>query len=87
VIYTKDSKDYALMANNSRGVMKIKLEGFEKADVITDPVRGGGTAGTAFETINDLKGVIQLDRLDAEHAVVVVQGEKKAFGIKTIPLP
>lgn len=87
VVYNKDGKDYALMANNSRGVMKITLEGIDKAAALTDGVSGGGTAGTAFETVADLKGVVQLDRFDAEHAVIVVQAADKSFGLKSIALP
>ena len=87
IVYTKDKKDYALMANNARGVMKITLEGIDKAEGITDAVRGGGTAGTKYETVADLKDVVQLDRLDDEHAVIVVDNKDKGMALKTIKLP
>jgi hypothetical protein len=87
IVYTKDKKDYALMANNARGVMKITLEGIDKAEHIDKAVGGGGTAGTKFEKVSDLEGVVQLDRLDDEHAVIVVEGKDKGLSLKTIKLP
>ena len=45
IVYQKDGKDYLLMTNNSRGVMKIPTEGAGTAESITEPVTGGGTKG------------------------------------------
>jgi hypothetical protein len=87
IVYTKDKKDYALMANNARGVMKITLEGIEKAEHIDKAVGGGGTAGTKFETVKELEGVVQLDKLDDEHALIVVDGKEKGLSLKTVKLP
>src|SRR5262249_17810146 len=44
IVYKKDDKNYVLMANNARGLMKIPLEGVATIEAITEPVRGGGTA-------------------------------------------
>ena len=84
VVYTKDGKDYILMANNARGVMKIPTADFAKAEPIT--ARVGGIAGPKYETIKELTGVVQLDKLDDARAVILV---KKAnnFDLETIPLP
>ena len=87
IVYTKDKKDYALMANSARGVMKITLEGFDKAEAITDAVRGGGTKGTKFEKVEGMEGVVQLDRLDADRAIIVVQAKDKSMELKTVKLP
>jgi hypothetical protein len=87
IVYNKGGKDFALMANSARGVMKIALDGVDKAAPITTPVSGGGTAGVQFETIKSLEGVVQLDRLDAEHALLVVKGKDNALSLKTIELP
>ena len=38
IVYQKDGKDYLLMANSSRGVMKIPTEGAGTAEGITEPV-------------------------------------------------
>ena len=45
------------------------------------------TQGTPYETITDLKGVVQLDGLDKAHAVVLIQDNKGALNIDTIDLP
>ncbi len=87
IVYTKDKQDYILMANDRRGVMKIPAEPFAKADGITDSVKGGGTAGVKFEAIKELVGVMQLDKLDSERAVVLIQAEDKSLCLKSIPLP
>jgi len=87
IVYKKGGKDFLLMANSSRGVMKISTDDIENNEGITEPVRGGGTAGQKYETIEDLKGVVQLDRLNDEHAVVLVQQENGSQDLQTIALP
>src|SRR5205085_3390278 len=64
IVYQKGGKDYILMANSARGIMKVPTEGIGKAKAITTPVAGGGTAGVPYETIKDLKGVKHLAKLD-----------------------
>ena len=87
IVYTKEKQDYILMANSKRGVMKIPAAPFADADGITAPVKGGVTAGVKFETIKELVGVMQLDRLDSERAIVLVQASDKSFSLSSIPLP
>ncbi|MCU0706449.1 MAG: hypothetical protein MUF18_21035 [Fimbriiglobus sp.] len=86
IVYTKDKKDYALMANNARGVMKIALDGIDKAEGIPEK-RVADKAGLNYETVKELEGVVQLDRLDADRAVIVVEGKDKSLSLKTIKLP
>ncbi|MDY3560812.1 hypothetical protein R5W23_002058 [Gemmata sp. JC673] len=85
IVYTKDGKDYLLMANSARGVMKVPTEGFGKAEAITAKT-AADTAGVKYESIKELTGVEQLDKLDDGHALLLV---KTANGsdLKTIPLP
>ena len=45
IAYQKDGKDYLLLTNSARGVMKISTENIARNVGITEPVRGGGTAG------------------------------------------
>lgn len=86
IVYTKDKKDYALMANNARGVMKIALEGIDKTESIPEK-RVADTAGVKYETVAELKDVVQLDRLDADRAIIVVDGKEKGLSLQTIKLP
>lgn len=88
-VYKKGGKDFILMSNSSRGLMKITTENIDKITGITEPVRGGtGTAGLTYETIADLKGITQLDQLNAETAVAVFESsETGKSDLRTIPLP
>jgi hypothetical protein len=84
VIYNKGGKDYLLMINDNRGVMKIDLEKVGTIDGITSRV--GGTAGLPYETIKTWQGVTQMARLDNSHAVIVTKGDG-GLNIDTIDLP
>jgi hypothetical protein len=86
IVYQKDGKDYLLMTNNNRGVMKIPTEGAGTAPGIVQPVRG--KQGIAYDTIAELKGVTQMDQLDHRHAVLLVQANPNgSVDLKTIELP
>jgi hypothetical protein len=84
VIYQKEGKDFALMTNNSRGVMKIPLESIEKIQGITEKV--SDKAGATYETIATLKGVVEMDLLNKENAVIIVR-DGGPMHLKTIALP
>jgi hypothetical protein len=86
IVYQKGGKDYLLLANSDRGVMKITTDGVSDTPSIKEPVKGGGTKGLTYETIANLKGVVQLDRLDRDHAVVL-RNDNGAMNLETIALP
>src|SRR6185436_15626668 len=71
IVYQKGGKDFILLANSSRGVMKISTDNIENAESITSPVTGGGVKGQTYETIESWKGVEQLDKFDAQQALVL----------------
>jgi hypothetical protein len=85
IVYQKDGKEYILMANSSRGVMKIPTEGIDKVEAITAHV--SDKAGQKYETIESLKGVQQLDRFDKDHAIVLIRTPSGEFNLDTIELP
>jgi hypothetical protein len=88
IAYKKDGKDYLLMANTARGLMKISTNDLARDEGITQPVTGGGTAGQSYETIKELPGIVQLDKLNDTSAVVVIaQAQGGPQDLKTIPLP
>ena len=64
IVYKKDGHEFLLMANTARGVMKIPTDGFASASPITAPVKSE-TSGVAYETVAAMKGIEQLDLLDA----------------------
>lgn len=86
IAYAKGDKAFLLMANDRRGVMKIPADPAAAAEGLTQPVRGGGTAGVRFEPVTQLQGVVQLDKLDADRAVVVVK-DGTTLSVRTVPLP
>jgi len=85
VVYQKGGKDYILMANDSRGVMKISTEGIADAASISERIQD--TAGQPYDKITDLKGVEQLDLLDKDNALVMVRTANGSLNLETVPLP
>jgi hypothetical protein len=83
-VYKKDGKDYILMANSSRGVMKISTENIDKIDGITKRVKD--KAGLKYETVENLKGVQKLDKFGNTHAVLLALNEG-ALNLTAIELP
>jgi hypothetical protein len=87
IVYQKDGKTYLLMANSSRGIMKISTDGLESAEGIVAPVPDGGKKGLSYETIEAWTGVDQLDRLDNKHVVVLRRAEGGSLNLESLPLP
>jgi hypothetical protein len=85
IVYQKDGKDYLLMANSARGVMKIPTEGIDAVTPINQRI--GGKAGQSYDTIASLKGVLHLAKLDKDNAVILVKGDSGAQNLETVALP
>lgn len=85
--YEKDGSTHLLLSNSARGVMKITTEGLNANKGLTTPVGGGGTAGQSFETIASLQGVVQMDKLNDSHAVVLIKTESGSLNLSTVALP
>ncbi len=87
IVYKKADENFLLMSNNNRGVMKISTRDIGRKEGITQPVPGEKlTEGQAFETITDLAGTVQLDRLSDTLAVVIRQ-QDGVLRLQTVPLP
>lgn len=85
ISYRKDGKDYLLLANSARGVMKISTDDIARTEGITTKI--DDTAGQAYETIKALDGVVQLDRLNDDSVVVLVQNSDGTQDLRSAPLP
>jgi hypothetical protein len=85
IVYKKDGKDYLLMSNTSRGVMKIPTAGFGSAKPITSPVQSE-TAGIPYDTISSMRGVEQLAKLDDQHSIVLARTDG-ALNLQAVVLP
>jgi hypothetical protein len=86
IVYPKDGKTYLLLANSSRGVMKIPTEGVPGAKGIVEPVRTE-RHGVGYDTIATLKGIEQLDLLDESQALVLRRGDDGKLNLQAVPLP
>jgi hypothetical protein len=86
IVYRKNGTEFLLMSNNSRGVMKIPTTGFDKAEKITSRVEAE-TSGVPFETITAMKGVEQLDLLDANNSIVLARSDAGALNLAVMALP
>jgi hypothetical protein len=85
IVYNKDGKDFLLLANSSRGIMKIRTDDIENAPAITERVPD--KKGVGYETIESWKDVSQLDRYDDKNALVLRKGEAGALTLEALPLP
>ena len=85
IVYEKDGKDFLLLANSARGVMKISTEDIATNKGINAKV--ADKAGQSYDTIASLQGVVQLDKLNDTTAVVLFQAESGAMQLKTVDLP
>jgi hypothetical protein len=83
IVYQKGDKHFILMANSSRGVMKLAADNLESYQPITAHTE---VAGVPYETIATLKGVEQLDKYDDANAVVLI-GAGATKDLRTVPLP
>ena len=83
IVYKKDGADFILMANSSRGVMKLPAQKLDSYEPITAQTE---KRGVPYETIATLKGVQQLDKLDDGHALLLAD-ENGSLDLRTIPLP
>lgn len=86
VMYEKGGEKFLLISNTARGVMKVSTKDIGRKEGIEKPVGGGGTAGQTFDTIKDLEGTVQLDKLNDTQAVVVIKNGE-ALTLKTVALP
>lgn len=87
ISYETADGPFLLMANTSRGVMKIDADGLDSYESIQQRVPRGQTSGVPYETIEDLVGVVQLAALSDDHALVIARGEGGKLTLEAIELP
>ena len=85
VLYKKDGREFLLMSNTSRGVMKIPTNGFASATPITQPVKTE-TGGIAYETVAAMKGIEQLDLLDGSRTLALSRSDA-GLNLVAVALP
>ena len=85
VLYEKDGREFLLMSNTARGVMKIPTDSFANAAPITARV-ASETGGVAYETVASMKGIEQLDLLDGSRTLVLSKADG-GLNLATVALP
>jgi hypothetical protein len=85
IVYQKGGKEYLLLANSARGVMKIPTEGIDKVAGIEKRVPD--KAGQQYETIASLTGVQHLDRFDKDHVLLLTRAKTGEYSLDTVELP
>jgi hypothetical protein len=85
IVYQKGGKDYILLANSTRGVMKISTEGIDTIEGITAKV--AGTAGLKYDTVKSLDGTVHLDAFDKDHVLVLRKTKDNKLNLQTTELP
>jgi hypothetical protein len=84
VVYEKGGKNYILIANSSRGVMKVTTDNIATQEGILKRV--AGTEGLKYDTIDSLKNVKQLDRLSKTQALILTEAPS-GMSLETVELP
>src|ERR1051326_6178600 len=80
VPYRKDGHEFILVANSSRGLVKLQGDRLETYSAIDSPTKVDGPAGVPYETLS-LKNVQQLAAVDQTSALVLTgqRGAGPAF--------
>jgi hypothetical protein len=86
IVYEKDGKQFLLLSNSARGVMKISTDEIEKQN-LTQAVPDGNKAGLTYETIDSLKDVQQLDKVGNANVLVLVKPANQSASLAVAPLP
>ncbi len=83
IVYQKGGAQYILMANSSRGVMKLPTEKLDSYAAITAQTE---KQGVPYETIASFKGVQQLDKLDDKYAMMLMD-DAGSLDLRSVLLP
>jgi hypothetical protein len=85
-VYQKDGKNFLLMSNSSRGVMKVGIDGLDKTVNIDSPVPDRKFDALTVDLLADWKDVTHVDKFDNAYAVVL-QGKAGSMNLQTVGLP
>jgi hypothetical protein len=70
------------MANTARAVAEVSYKTIAAFEgTLTEPVKG--TAGTAFVQVPSLTKVLQMDKLDKNHVVIIQKKENGSIDLLT----
>ena len=83
----RDGKEYILISNTNRSMMRISAEDIERAEPITTPVKESNqTVGVKYVPIAGA-GVLQLDKLNDQFVVVITRDlQTGGLNMRTTPM-
>lgn len=85
LVYEQDNKEYILLANSNRTLMKIDPQDIEKQEAITEPVTERfGTAGAGYIAVNQV-GVQEMDDFNSDHVLVVQRMANGSLNLHSLP--
>jgi hypothetical protein len=84
ILYKSQGRDFLLVANTARGVLKLSLGDMERYTPVTED--GGDDAQIPMQRVAALKGVVQLDTYDATHALMLFDWPDR-LDLRVVPLP
>ena len=84
VHYRKAGRDFLLVANTNRGMLKMSLDSLESYEPVDE--NGGNSKQIKTERVPWLKGVMQLDAVDDERAVALFDVAGR-LELRTVGLP
>ena len=92
VPYRKDGREFILISNSRRGIMKMNADNMENYEAVDSPEQpnkeNGYIFGMPYDTIENLKGVTQLAGVDAVNAMILSQpAPTDAMNLTTVALP
>jgi hypothetical protein len=87
LVYEKDNQTFVLMANSARGTLKISTQDIEQNAGLTEPVKGGGTAGQDFEKVPSLDNLVKMDHFSAGQFVALFKSPEGAVSLRVQELP
>jgi len=71
ISFKRDGKEYILISNTNRSMMRISAEDIERAEPITTPVKESNqTVGVKYAPIAGA-GALQLDKLNDQFVVII----------------
>jgi len=87
IVYRKDGKDFLLLANNSRGVMKIGIDNLSATESITSQIPDTRHESLSVDTLADWTGIEQLDSAGSTYAMVMERTASGSLNLATRTLP
>lgn len=82
ITYQKNGKEYILIANNSRSLMRIDPDDLKVEQGLSEKVNNGNTAGVPYVPLSKV-GITQIDNLNNSHVLTLQRMPNGQLDLKT----